>query len=228
MIAGRYVEADNPNSNSAYWSTGDLQLGAPGVAHGPVNYLHDAQRVIGSIAAAELVTAPLQAASQGLGNHIVAVSALWPWLAPKEVATVEQASADGKLFYSMECVSRQVQCLEPDCERAPMAYRTYVTEEAARCDHMRDGAPRRFVDPVFLGGAVIVPPVRPGWDRADAKLLLAAGPAAERQAAALQGLSTTEAEEVVAAALMAAADDHPARGNHAHLNSHMSPANSCS
>jgi hypothetical protein len=64
---------------------------------------------------------------------------------------------------------------------------------------MTEGLPRRFVDPTFGGAAVIVPPVRPGWANADARVLMPQAAAlAERQAASLSSLETADAELLVA------------------------------
>lgn len=193
-IAGRYVEADRPNRNAAFWSTADLEMGEPTVAHGPINWLHEERHVIGAIAASELVRPERQAAAEGVGNHIVVLGAIWPYLWPQESRVVQQASEAGKLFWSMECVSREVACLV--CERT-LAYRDYMTA-AARCEHMNQRQPRRFVDPVFGGAAVIVPPVRPGWGGAEARVMPQAAQLADDQAGAFPGLSHDEAEQVVA------------------------------
>ncbi len=196
-VTGRYVEADRPNRNSAFWSTADLEVGQPSVTHGPINWNHQEREIIGAIAASEMVMVDRQAAAaSGVGNHIVALGAIWGFIYPERARMVQKASEGGKLWYSMECISESVQCLEPSCNRQ-MAYREYMSV-APRCEHMRDGAPRRFVNPTFGGGAMIVPPLRPGWANADARVMKQAAALAERQAAALAGLTTSDAELLVA------------------------------
>lgn len=204
-VMGRYVEADRPNRNAALWSTADLEMGQPGVAQGPINWLHEGRHVIGAIAASELVKTDRQAADDmGVGNHIAALGALWPWLYPKETAMVAQASKAGSLWLSMECISKEVACLTPECGKV-MEYRQYAMTKDARCGHMNEGQPRRFVDPIFQGAGIIVPPVRPGWAKADLRVVMpqAAG-IVERQAAAFEGMGDSDAEGVVAAALLGA------------------------
>lgn len=199
-IMGRYVEAERANRNAAFWSSGDLEFGAPSVAHGPINWLHEEKHIIGAIAASELVQVEREAADDGgVGNHIVALGAVWPAIYPNEVKAIQRASEKGSLWYSMECVSREVACLYDGCGNVP-TYRAYMTErETARCDHMKQGAARRFVDPVFLGAGIIVPPVRPGWANADARVLMPQAAAmAERQAAAFEGMTTSDSELLVA------------------------------
>lgn len=197
-VTGRYVEADRPNRNMAYWSTADLEIGQPSVTHGPVNWNHQEKEIIGAIAASELVKVDRQtAATTGVGNHIVALAAIWGYIYPERARAVQMASESGRLWYSMECISKSVACLAGSCGHE-MSYGDYMRRQDARCEHMRDGAPRRFVDPTFGGGAMIVPPVRPGWANADARVLKQAAALAERQAAAFGSLSTTDAELLVA------------------------------
>lgn len=195
-IAGRYVEADRPNRNAAYWSTEDLELGEPTVSHGPINWLHEEKHIIGAIASSQMVHVDREAAAAtGVGNHIAVLGAVWPYIYPQEAQLVQKASENGKLWASMECVSKEVACLS--CDRT-LAYRDYMQQEA-RCDHMRQGMPRRFADPTFGGAGIIVPPVRPGWANADMRVLMPeAAKLAEREAASFQGVPTSEAELIVA------------------------------
>lgn len=188
-LAGRYVGADERNRNGAYWSSGDLEMGQPSVAHGPVNWLHEERHVIGAIAGSRLVDR--QVAAEGLGTHIVALAAVWPWIYPEEANIIRQASEANSLWLSMECVSREVACIDEACGKT-LSYREYMTEKASRCDHMAGG--RRFVDPIFEGVGIIVPPVRPGWAHADARVTVAqAESLVERQAASFTGMGDEDA-----------------------------------
>jgi len=203
-IAGRYVEADRPNRNSAYWSTADLELGQPTVTHGPINWLHEERHIVGAIAGSEMVHVDKETASaSGVGNHIVMLGAIWSHIYPQEANVIQRASENGKLWASMECVSQEVACLA--CNKT-MGYADYMKQEA-RCDHMRQGMPRRFKDPTFGGVGIIVPPVRPGWANADVRVLMPqAAKLAESQAASFGGMSTLEAEEIVAQILGSVAE----------------------
>lgn len=201
-LTGRYVEADRPNRNMAFWSTEDLEIGQPTVAHGPLNWNHSEREIIGAIVASELVLQPRElAAATGVGNHIVALAAMWPYIYPERARAIQKASEDGRLWYSMECISEQVQCLAGGCGHT-MGYGDFMRQRSSQCQHMREGAPRRFINPIFGGGAVIVPPIRPGWANADARVLKQAAALAERQAAAFTGLSTSDAELLVAQLLL--------------------------
>lgn len=191
-VSGRYVGADAPNGNGAYWTSGDLEVGQPTVAHGPVNWLHEERHVIGAIAGSRLVSREM--AADGIGTHIVALGAVWPWLYPEEAKLIQQASDAGSLWFSMECISKEVACLDDSCGRT-LSYREYQTEKASRCEHMPTG--RRFVDPVFEGVGIIVPPVQPGWANASARVTVAqADELVERQAASFAGIPDEEAAAV--------------------------------
>ena len=199
-VSGRYVGADERNSNGAFWSTADLQMGEPTVAHGPVNWLHEERHVIGAIAGSRFVGREM--AADGIGPHIVALGAVWPWLYPGEANLIRQASEAGSLWFSMECVSKEVACIEESCGRV-LPYAQYSTEKASRCEHMATG--RRFVDPIFEGVGIIVPPVRPGWADAHARVTMAqADEFVEREAASFSGMADEDAAAVASRLLESA------------------------
>lgn len=182
-MQGRFVGGEKANRNGAFWSTQDLEFGQPTVQHGPLNWLHEARHIIGTIADAKLVLPSGETAAEALGvvnePHINALSAIWQWIYPDECYVIEQASDAGKLWYSMECVSRTVQCVGEGSCGTEAAYMDYLQHKGV-CQHMKEhSATRRLVDPTFLGGAVIVPPVRPGWADADARFMREASKMAE-------------------------------------------------
>lgn len=176
-MQGRFVGAEKANRNNALWTTDDLEMGQPTVAHGPLNWLHEAKHVIGCIADSKLtVPAAYEKAAYNAQPHIDALAAVWTWIYPDEAWVIENASDQQRLWYSMECISENVECVgEGSCgEKA--SYGDYMGGRG--CQHMRQrSAVRRFENPTFLGGAVIVPPVRPGWADANANII--------RQAAAM-------------------------------------------
>lgn len=205
-IQGRYVGANAPNRNGAYWTVADLEFGAPTVSNGPLNWLHDARHVIGTLTAQRLVTEDLQNAALEQ-PHIATSSVLWKWIYPEEAAVVEMASDSGKLYQSMECVSESVQCMSEDggCG-AEVAYMDYVSRSESACEHMRERAgTRRFVNPTFLGSAILVPPVNPGWVDAHASVMRQAASYAEPAFQALQPqMDATEWEALMAQMVMLA------------------------
>jgi 2'-5' RNA ligase len=193
-IQGRFVGADEPNRNGAFWSSADLERGASTVPFGPLNWLHDGQKIIGCIADQRMVYPDEQSAEQGLRPHIAAVSAMYRWIYPEEAAVIEMAADRGQLWYSMECISKEVACVgDSGCGRQ-VSYMDYLRGNG--CDHMtkRTGV-RQLIDPTFLGGAVIVPPARPGWADADATLMRQAASYAE-QAVEQMGTSDLPGFEV--------------------------------
>jgi hypothetical protein len=206
-IHGRYVEADTPNRNQAFWTSSDLELGQPTVANGPLNWLHNERHIVGTITDSELVV-PQREAAGTVGTHIAAVSTFWKFLYPAEAQIVEKASADSTLWYSMECTSEQVVCLDtpgrPGCGET-FPYADVVTRPNMVCGHLRDkSSVRRYLEPTFYGGAIIVPPVQPGWANADATVLREAAALTERNALS-DVLDRGDAEAMVAMLLSYAA-----------------------
>jgi len=145
--------------------------------------------------------APKRLAAMGNGFTILEVPYEGVVWCPSTPNGTFLARRNGTVYWtgnSMECVSNEVACLSDGCSNL-MTYRAYMTEKASRCEHMKDGQPRRFVDPVFEGAGIIVPPVRPGWARADARVLMPqAAEYVQAQAAAFEGLDATQAETLVA------------------------------
>lgn len=200
-LRGRLVEADHPNGNGAYWSTEDLQLGEATVAGGPLNWLHDDTKIIGALMDGHLVSGR-EAAAGGVGNHIVSTAAVWKFLFPRESDVVEKAALGGELYYSMECISREVACLDspgrPGCGES-FSYGDYDAGNC--CSHLRERSSiRQFKDPIFLGAAVIVPPVRPGWANANVDVVRQAAALAEKEHLA-SDLSEAQARDLAAAVL---------------------------
>jgi hypothetical protein len=196
-IEGRFVEADRANRNMALWSSNDLASGEGSVTHGPLNWLHEERHIVGTIAAAKLVEPRQVAGEEPAHSHIRALAAVWGYIYPLESRQIARASDDGKLWYSMECISREVACAEQGCSHT-QTYAQYMQQPHTRCGHVKNGGARQFRDPSFLGGAVILPPVRPGWHGANASVLRQASMLAENQEDAFTGLSASEAELLVA------------------------------
>lgn len=170
QLRGRFVEAEKANGNGAYWSAGDLETGLPTVAGGPLNWLHEERHVVGVLADATYVDREVAAAA-GVGPHIAADATLWRWLYPQEALLVERAAQESKLWYSMECVAPQIECVGTHGCGAKMPYLDALRREGAACEHVvKREATRRFIDPIFQGGALILGGVKPGWANADVTL----------------------------------------------------------
>lgn len=171
-LKGRLVEAEKANGNGAFWTTKDLEFGLPSVTAGPLNWLHQDRKIIGVLTNADLVQPSREAAAKGGQPFITAGATVWAYLYPQEARIIERAAEMGKLYYSMECISRQVGCVGPNGCGATMPYLDALNKTEKACIHVRERASsRRFVDPIFQGGAVIVPPVKPGWADAHVDLV---------------------------------------------------------
>lgn len=163
-VAGRYVQADQPNRNGQYFSYDDLQKGHASIRYTPMNALHEYERPIGTIVETKIVhREDRQNASEKMLPEVQALGVMWGANFPELAMMVRQAHQDKKLWWSMECVAESKQCLT--CDNV-YPWRAQAHEV---CEHLASSAlaPRRFVNPVFLGGALIFPPVNPGWADAD-------------------------------------------------------------
>lgn len=200
-IQGRFVEAEQANSNGAFWSTGDLEFGEVGIKHGPLNWLHESRRVIGTIADARLVREDFAQHAALERPFIAATAAIWKWIYPDEAAEVQRASDSGNLYYSMECVAEKIQCAGDNGCGESFNYLQAVTQPTTACTHIQErSSVRRLVNPSFLGGAVIVPPVRPGWSGASAAVVKAAE---ESHDANIHGMSAAQWESLMEAVVAA-------------------------
>lgn len=163
-IAGNFVEADNPNRNTQFWTKEDLALGEYTIKYAPLNMLHKNRNPVGFFLATK--TVELEHASQGSAK-IQALSGMWTHLFPFESAMVDKADGDGLLFYSMECRGSHLHCAGPNgCDQIF----DYGSDDL--CEHLKERSSyRHIMNPVFRGGALIIPPTQPGWAEANAQVL---------------------------------------------------------
>lgn len=163
-VSGRFVEAEKANDNGAFWTTADLEFGLTSVAGGPLNWLHHERHILGFLRDAQLVTAETAA---NVGPHIRADARIWAYLWPKETAILERAVEAGQAFFSMECVANEIECVGPNGCGKKMPYADAFNRTEKACIHVRERASyRRFVDPIYQGAGIIVPPTQPGWSNA--------------------------------------------------------------
>lgn len=167
-IAGDFVEGDNPNSNKQFWTAGDLELSEYTIKYAPLNMVHKFRTPVGFYAATRTVSLNKDdAASQG-SMKIQALSGLWSHIFPFEAAQVQAADEDGLLFYSMECRGSHLICAGENGCGEKFDY----LDVQSHCEHLLERSSiRHIVNPVFRGGALIIPPVRPGWKNANASVL---------------------------------------------------------
>lgn len=113
-------------------------------------------------------TAPTDtAAADDSPLKIQALSGLWSHVFPFEAALVDQADEAGNLYYSMECRGEKLECAGDNGCGEVFDYMAVGTH----CEHLLERASvRHIINPTFRGGALIVPPVRPGWNGATASV----------------------------------------------------------
>lgn len=199
-IVGNYVEADAPNSNGHIFPLAELQAAQHTLAGKPLNMLHRETYIVGAFAGAQLVdaqgnewTPPVVSSGTIVAGdvssmelltnstnvnttnvkiampnpYVEAVAGLWHSRFPEEYFEIEKAHKEGSLFFSMEAIPEAVSC--PSCQ-VEAAFAGFESENY--CDHMQGPTgPKRLHRPVFAGGAIIIPPVRPGWNRADIRTI---------------------------------------------------------
>lgn len=168
-LSGRLVEAEHANRNGAFWTQKDLEFGLPSVAMGPLNWLHQERKIVGALRDPRLVSAEQAAAEDpNVGTHIATDAVVWSYIYPEEASAVRRYIEMGRAWLSMECVAASIQCTGPNGCGLTMPYADAMSRSGAACDHVKERAShRRFVDPVFRGAGIIVPPVEPGWANAN-------------------------------------------------------------
>ncbi len=202
-LSGRLVEAEKANGNGAFWSQDDLEFGLPSVAYGPLNWLHEERKIVGVLTDARLVTVEQAAQlSPGVGAHVVADATLWRWLYPREAREVAMYSEARSLWYSMECISQEIACVGANGCGTKVPYLDALNRTEKACEHLRERSSfRRFVNPIFQGAAIIVPPTKPGWANADLAVQRQAASYVEDHELVLPGLEQAQAESMVAQVL---------------------------
>lgn len=227
-IAGDFVEGDNANSNTQFWTAGDLELAEYTIKYSPLNMVHKFRQPIGFYAATKTIQLNREAASKVVqlakpeekagSMKIQALSGLWTHIFPFEAAQAEEADAEGLLYYSMECRGSHLTCGTDESKGLIGCGKTFdYMQVDTHCEHLLErSSVRHIVNPVFRGGALIVPPVRPGWKNASASILTdavmqeAAKFAEENEAqykvldAAGQGLTASAWEHLMAQVMVAA------------------------
>jgi len=167
-ITGRYVESGKPNQNKQFWTAGDLAMGEYSIRWAPLNMIHKVRQPIGFYVATKKVFAEEESEAAGEVEkdfHIEALSGMWSHIFPFESALIDQADSQGKLFYSMECIGSHITCAGDEGCGKTFEY----AKKGTHCDHLKERASiRHLINPTFRGGAIIVPPVTPGWKGAEA------------------------------------------------------------
>lgn len=172
-ILGNFVEAENPNENGHIFPLADLTDAVKSIASKPLNMLHHGDYIVGAFAAAEMVWPTsggpkVEATSAVERPFVEALSAFWRHQFPEEYDLVQRAHDEGALYYSMEAIPQTLNCTVDGCQfkETPVAYDGRTSD--TYCDHMNAPRGQKILNkPNFGAGALIIPPVRPGWKKAD-------------------------------------------------------------
>ncbi len=163
-VLGRFVEADKANNNKQYFRLGDLLLAQPTIAHAPLNVNHQSQPV------GTFISSEMQYPVEGEGNpYIEALAAVWKHYFPSAYEAIQRAFAEGNLFYSMEAVPRTLSTIGGTDDTATYPYEGRVSDNYPKEINQRSCEGIVLNSPHFVGGALIIPPSRPGWSKADVK-----------------------------------------------------------
>jgi hypothetical protein len=188
-ILGNFVEADNANSNGHIFPLDELLSAQKTIAGKPLNMLHREHYIIGYFAGAQLLDKSGEELHANANDddksgyaYIEALAGLWHTRFPEEYYQIQRAHKEGALFFSMEAIPEAVAC--PTCQHE-VAFAGLESE--TYCAHMQGATgPKVLRRPTFNGGAIIMPPVRPGWQNADVKTISQAYEQAEALAADAQ------------------------------------------
>ena len=169
-VLGKFVEAERANNNQQYFSLEGLRMGSPSIAHSPMNINHSSRNVVGAFVASELVYPISEVSDEQMNPYIESLGVFWKYYFPNEYKSVQRAHEEGSLFYSMECIPSALQTVGGSDDSAIYPY------EGVNSPNYPDEINERsvaihLVDPHFVGGALILPPNKPGWSRAESKVV---------------------------------------------------------
>lgn len=170
-VLGKYVEADRPNNNNQMWTLPDLRESIATVINSPMNMLHQSRRIVGHYTDVELLYPTTDGAQDASNPYVEALGAFYKWYFPEELALIEKAHAEGSLYFSMECISKTIVCAGENGCGSEFAYAG--PRDESYCNHINDGGVKLLAKPHFLAGAILVPPVKPGWSNAEIHSLVA-------------------------------------------------------
>lgn len=214
-LIGRYIHVENANENGHIFPLEDVLTYRELIPYTPVNVGHEAQYIIGTYVAQELLyPTNTVAAAEPPTPWVETLSAVWRINFPDEYQTIKRLNRQGVLSQSMEVRPSTVTCATCGAEfpyAGPMS-------DTYDCGHLGErGAPKRLNKPHFVGGGLVFPPKRPGWKDAMIQKVAAfldAGDADgtrifEQVAATLPGLEQPAWEEAMSLLLIHAGYDIP-------------------
>lgn len=171
-ILGKFVEADHANNNRQYFQMDGLRMAQPTIAHSPMNIDHHPGRIVGSYVASDFVYPTQDEGASAFNPYIEALGVFWKAHFPEEWADVQAAHAQGHLFFSMECVPNKIGCIGEGGCGGIFAYDGQKSD--SYCEHLNNRtSDKDLIEPHFTAGAILLPPVMPGWSDANIHSLVA-------------------------------------------------------
>lgn len=165
---GRYVSSHPAgNQNGHVFGLEDLQTEHRTIVNTPLNVGHQGEYIVGAFIASALVY-PTDAEEAGDLSfpYVEALAVMWKGLFPKEYDMIRAAHSVGSLYFSMEAIPRSLTCLTPG--GCGLEYAYDGTQSDTYCAELNaPRAKKRLNKPYFVGGALVAPPLRPGWRGAD-------------------------------------------------------------
>ena len=167
-VAGDFVEADKANSNTQFWTKNDLEIAEYTIKYAPLNMLHRQRTPVGFFAATKKVDLVREQADASGTMKIQTLAGMWSHLFPHEANLVDAASDANQLYFSMECRGSHLRCAGDEGCGQQFEY----ANADAHCEHLKNRTSvRHIVNPIFRGGALIIPPTQPGWKNAYANVI---------------------------------------------------------
>lgn len=169
-VLGKFVEADRANNNNQYFAMDGLEFGKPTIDHAPMNINHSARNIVGAFVASELVFPTGEEQASDEHPYIESLGVFWRYYFQDEYKSVSKANAEGSLFYSMECVPEYVSTVGGEDDSVQYAYQGRQSPSYPQELNSRE-VPMKLGNPHFVGGALIIPPVKPGWSNANTSVV---------------------------------------------------------
>jgi hypothetical protein len=154
-VRGPLVRADQPNLNGALFLVSDLEFGMASLLGAPMVLNHKSASY-GWVSDVEI------ASQADLGTYLDVTGRVWSTRFPELWASIEAGVGDGTAAFSMECYPAAIECGAAGCGLV-------IKSMSSACSHIATrSAPRRQVEPTFVGASLVLAPERPGWS--DARL----------------------------------------------------------
>lgn len=165
-VLGKFVESDRANKNQQYFALEDLQIANPTIAHAPMNINHNARNIVGAYVASELIYPTAEDAAESMNPYIESLAVVWKYYFPDEYRAIQKAAGAGGLFYSMECVPSAVSTVGGTDDEKTYPYEGRQSPSYPRELNERS-VPMKLHQPHFVGGALVLAPEKPAWNKAD-------------------------------------------------------------